>query len=269
MNLELKTATRTSVPIKMALTGTSGSGKSLGALLIAKGLCNGDLTKTAVIDSENSIELYSHIGDFKVLNLTTPFSVDRYLAAIDTCEQAGVECIVIDSISQQWNYLLQLHASLVGNSFTNWNKVTPIHQKFVSKLLLSPCHIICTMRSKTNYVMKTTEGKTVVDKVGTKPIQRPEIVYEFSLVLDINAEHLASVVKNRTGLFNEAPFVITQETGNKLLEWCNSGVKVDDVRKEILHATSLEQLTTIYNQYPQWYQLLAPDFTRQKHQLKT
>ncbi|MFV0330882.1 MAG: AAA family ATPase [Dysgonomonas sp.] len=223
--MELKESTKQNLPIKMALTGLSGSGKSMSALLIAKGLCNGQLNDVAVIDSENSIQLYSHMGDFKVLNLTAPYSVDRYLAAIDVCEKAGAKCIIIDSISQQWSYLLQLHASLIGNSFVNWQRVSPLHQKFIDKLLHSPCHIICTIRSKTNYVIKTMDGKTVVDKVGTKPIQRPEIVYEFSLVLDINQEHLAKVVKNRTGLFNETPFMITEETGKKLLEWSNSTTK--------------------------------------------
>ena len=55
--MELKQTERKEAKIKMALKGTSGSGKSLGALLISKGLCNGDLSKVAVIDSENSIEL--------------------------------------------------------------------------------------------------------------------------------------------------------------------------------------------------------------------
>jgi len=269
MTLELRTATRTHIPIKMSLTGTSGSGKSLGALLIAKGLCRGDMTETAVIDSENSIELYSHIGNFKVLNLTAPYTVDRYITAIDTCEKAGVECIVIDSISQQWNYLLQLHANLIGNSFTNWNKITPLHYQFIQKIQQSKCHIITTIRSKTDYVIKTIEGKTTVDKVGTKPIQRSEIIYEFDLVIDIDSGHLAKVIKNRTGLFsNDKPFMIDETVGSKLLDWCNNDVKVDDVRKQILETTSLEQLTLIYNQYPQYYQLLVSDFTQQKASLQ-
>lgn len=269
MNLELKTTTRNHVPIKMALTGTSGSGKSLGALLIAKGLCSSDMTKVAVVDSENSIEIYSHIGDFKVLHLTAPFSVEKYIAAIDTCEKAGVNCIVLDSISQQRNYLLQLHASLVGNSFTNWNKVTPLHYQFMQKIQQSKCHVIATIRSKTEYLMKNVEGKTTIDKVGTKPIQRSEILYEFDLVMDIDVEHRAKVTKNRTGLFsNEKPFMIDETIGSKLLDWCNCGVKVDDVKQQILKVTSLEQLTSLYNQYPQYYELLASDFSRQKQILQ-
>ena len=36
-----------------------------------------------------------------------------------------MEVIIIDSISHCWDYLLDFHANLQGNSFANWAKVTP------------------------------------------------------------------------------------------------------------------------------------------------
>jgi hypothetical protein len=222
MNLQLKPTERKEAKIKMALKGASGTGKSMSALLLAKGLCNGDLSKTAVIDTENAIELYSHIGNFNVLSLAQPFSAERYIQAIQACESAKMEVIIIDSISHCWHYLLMLHGTMQGNSFTNWNKITPLHNAFVQKILQSPCHIICTMRSKQDYLIQTKEGKTTIEKLGLKAIQRNEIEYEFTTVLDINTAHQAKATKDRTSLFVSKPeFVITENTGKQILDWCN------------------------------------------------
>ena len=221
---QLKPTERRATKIKLALKGSSGSGKSYSALLLAKGLSNNDLSKVAVIDTENAIELYSHIGKFNVLSLSQPFSPERYIQAITACEDAKMEVIILDSISHCWHYLLMLHGSIQGgNSFTNWNKVTPMHNAFVQKILQSPCHIISTMRSKQDYLMQLNpNGKTTIEKVGLRAIQRNEIEYEFTTVFDINSNHQAKIVKDRSNLFTNRPdFVITEATGRQILEWCN------------------------------------------------
>jgi archaellum biogenesis ATPase FlaH len=67
--MELKKTNRSSARIRVALQGTSGSGKSYSSLLLAYGLCK-DWKKIAVIDSEHqSSTLYSHLGEYNVLNL--------------------------------------------------------------------------------------------------------------------------------------------------------------------------------------------------------
>lgn len=266
--MQLRQSQRQQVPIKLALKGASGTGKSMSALLLAKGLCNGDLSKVAVIDTENSIELYSHIGSFNVLNLPAPFSPEKYIQAMEVCEKAGMTVIVLDSISHCWHYLLQLHGAMQGNSFTNWNKISPLQNAFVQKIQQSPCHIICTMRSKQDYLIQTQNGKTTIEKIGLKAIQREEIEYEFSTVLDIDMNHQAKATKDRTGLFMDKPeFVITENTGKQILEWCNCGIKLDDVRQQIKASTTIEQLNSIYNYYPFWYNMLSADFTQQKTKL--
>lgn len=267
--MQLKQSQRQQVPIKLALKGASGTGKSISALLLAKGLCNGDLSKVAVIDTENSIELYSHIGSFNVLNLPAPFSPEKYIQAMEVCEKAGMTVVIIlDSISHCWHYLLQLHGAMLGNSFTNWNKISPLQNAFVQKIQQSPCHIICTMRSKQDYLIQTQNGKTTIEKIGLKAIQREEIEYEFSTVLDIDMNHQAKATKDRTGLFMDKPeFVITEDTGKQILEWCNCGVKLDDVRQQIKASNTIEQLNSIYNYYPFWYSMLSQDFMQQKTKL--
>lgn len=135
--MQLQTAQRKRAKIKMGLTGPSGAGKTYSALQIGYGL-TGDWSKIAVIYTENhSAELYAHLGEFKVVNLQAPFSPERYISALELCEKAGMEVVIIDSITHEWENLLEYHGSMVGNSYTNWNKNTPRHNAFVQRSLQS------------------------------------------------------------------------------------------------------------------------------------
>ena len=84
------------------------------------------------------------------------------------------------------------------------------------------CHIICTMRSKQDYVLSDKNGKMVPEKVGLKAVQRDNVDYEFTAVLDIAMNHKATTSKDRTGLFTGRPeFTITPAVGQAILKWCN------------------------------------------------
>jgi len=202
--MQLQKAQRRQAVIKLALQGPSGSGKTYSSLLLANGLV-GNWDQIAVIDTENnSSHLYSHLGSFNVLSLTEPFTPERYIEAIETCEKAGMKVIIIDSISQEWEGnggIIETHGNMAGNSFTNWNKVTPRHNAFVQKMLQSPAHIIATIRSKQDYVLTDKNGKMVPEKVGLKGVTRDGMDYEFTLVLDLDIKHQAISSKDRTGLF--------------------------------------------------------------------
>ena len=154
--MKLQTAQRKRAKIKMGLQGPSGSGKTMSALLTAFGLC-GNWNKIAVVDTENhSADLYAHLGNYNVLPICAPFSPERYIQAIETCENAGMEVIILDSVTHEWENLIDYHASLQGNSFTNWAKVTPRHNDFVQKILQSDAHIISTVRTKQDYAVSYT-----------------------------------------------------------------------------------------------------------------
>src|SRR5215216_5505381 len=101
--MQLRKATRKKAKIRLGLSAISGGGKTYSAILIAKGLC-GDLSKVALIDTENgSADLYAHLGEFNVLPLQAPFTPERYIQAIHECEKSGMEVIIIDSISHEWD----------------------------------------------------------------------------------------------------------------------------------------------------------------------
>ena len=228
--MDLRQASKKQAKMKLALAGCSGSGKTYSSLLLASGMTN-DWSKIAIIDTESgSADLYAHLGNYNVLTLKAPYTPERYIQAIETCEKAGMEVIIIDSISHCWENLLEFHSNMQGNSFTNWNKITPRQTSFVNKILTSNCHIISTMRTKQDYVLNEKNGKLVPEKVGLKTIMRDGIDYEFTIVLDIDLKHYAKASKDRTNLFVDKPeFIITPDTGKAILDWCNEGTNVENM----------------------------------------
>jgi hypothetical protein len=271
--MEIKRAERKQAVIKMGLQGVSGSGKTYSALLLAKGLV-GDWNKVAVIDTENhSADLYAHLGDYNVVNISPPFSPAKYIEAISLCEAAGMEVVILDSISHEWDGaggILDIHSAMMGNSFTNWSKVTPLHNSFVNKILQSPAHIIATIRSKQDYVLSERNGKVVPEKVGLKGVTRDGMDYEFTIVLDLDLRHNATGSKDRTGLFMDKPqFIITEDTGSVIKNWCFSGNKVSDIESEIDECTTIDGLRHILIKYPVYRKKIEPAIYRRKAQIET
>ena len=59
-------------------------------------------------------------------------------------------------------------------------------------------------------------------------------------------------------------FTITPTTGQIILDWCNDGINLEMIRQQINNAKTIEELTAIYHQYPEWYQQLTSDFMQKK-----
>jgi len=268
--MHLQKASRKKAKIKMGLQGPSGSGKTIGSLLTAFGLC-GVWDKVAIVDTENhSAELYAHLGTYNVLALNGPYTPEKYIQAIELCEKAGMEVIIIDSVTHEWENLLEYHSSLQGNSFTNWNKITPRHNYFVQKILQSPCHIISTVRTKQDYVLQEKNGKMIPEKVGLKSVQRDGLDYEMTLVFDLDMKNHATASKDRSGLFFGKPeHKLSVETGKLIKDWCNSGedISVDDISLRINDCKSIQELLELYKQHPQFKIVLHSEFEQQKKRL--
>lgn len=273
MELTLRTAERRQAKIKLGLQGPSGSGKTYSALLLAYGLCN-DWSKVAVIDTENhSADLYAHLGQYNVLNLSEPFSPENYIKAIEACEKAMMQVIIIDSISQEWEGnggIIETHSKMTGNSFTNWNYITPRHNAFVQKILQSQCHVLSTIRCKQDYVLSEKNGKYVPEKVGLKGVTRDGMDYEFTLVFDLDIKHQAKASKDRTGLFMDSlPFVIKPETGRKILDWCLVENALEKAKKELKEAKDVTGLRDVLKRYPEFRKELEPLAMLEKRAMDT
>ncbi|MCM8569544.1 ATP-binding protein [Gramella jeungdoensis] len=268
--MKLRQSKRSRAKIKMALQGPSGSGKTYSALLLAHGLIGGDFSKVAVIDTENnSSDLYAHLGNYKVLSLQPPFSPERYRKAIGICESEGMEVIIIDSITHCWEFLLEYHSSLPGNSFANWNKVTPRQKEFTNAILQSSCHIISTIRTKQDYVLNQRDGKYVPEKVGLKAIQRDGMDYEFTLVFDINIKHQVIASKDRTGLFIDKPeFKINSSIGRQIKRWCENSLTLSELKSKVESCSTIEQLTSLFRENQDLSKQCQQDFIDQKKLLE-
>jgi hypothetical protein len=269
--MQLRKSERRQAKIKMALQGSAGSGKTMSSLLLAKGLTNNNLSKVAIIDSENgSADLYAHIGDYNVIRITPPFTPEKYIEAIDICLDAKMEVIILDSISQVWDELIDFHSKLPGNSFTNWNKVTPRQKAFINKILQADAHIIATMRTKQDYVLNQKNGKYIPEKVGLKAVQRDGVDYEFTLVFEIDIKHFAIASKDRTGLFNNSPdFKISEATGRLILDWCQQGLSIKNAKKEIAECTTVEGLRHLYQKYSALKKELNDIILNRKQEIET
>lgn len=227
--LQIQKAQKSQVKLKLALTGTSGSGKTFSALVIATGLGK----KILVVDTENgSASLYADKFEFDTIVVHPPFTPQTVTDAINLAVTNGYDTIILDSISHYWagtGGLLQqkeaLDATGKGNGFTNWAKMTPMQEKMIDSILQSPINIIATMRSKQEHVIENVNGKNVPKKVGLAPIQRDGVEYEFTTVFDLSNQGMALASKDRTGLWSATiPFMITPEVGKTILEWCQKGV---------------------------------------------
>jgi hypothetical protein len=223
---QLRKAERRQAKMRVGITAPSGGGKTYSALLMARGLAR-DWEHVALIDTENgSGELYAHLGPYSVITLDAPFTPERYIEAITACEKAGMDVVVVDSATHEWDGsggCLEIKDSL-GGKYQDWAKVTPRHQRFLSAIIQSDCHVVTTTRRKQDYEMTRDGNKVTVEKVGLKEVQRDGFEYELTLNFELDIRHNAIASKDRTGLFMDKPaFVITEATGGVLKMWCESG----------------------------------------------
>ena len=232
-------ATKTQSKLRLALYGVSGSGKTYSALSIASGLGG----RIAVIDTERgSASKYASRFDFDVLDMQPPFSPAAYVNAIKAAEGEGYDILIIDSLTHAWSGTggaLEMVDNAAkrnaGNTYYAWRDVTPQHTALIDAITASRCHVIATMRSKTDYVIeKNDKGKDSPRKVGMAPIQREGMEYEFDIVAEMNIENEMVVQKSRCEALAGA--IIAKPNGHVsglLRAWLHDGVQseIDALRR--------------------------------------
>jgi hypothetical protein len=163
-------ATKQEAKLRLAPAGPSGSGKTYTALQIATHL--GELI--ALVDTERgSARKYADLFNFDVLELDS-FHPERYIDAVHNAEDAGYTVLILDSLSHAGTgkdgalelvdkaakRLAATYRSGREDSFAAWREVTPLHNALVDAMVQSRLHLIVTMRTKTEYVVETKDGKT-------------------------------------------------------------------------------------------------------------
>lgn len=238
-----KQATKDKAFLRLALSGIAGSGKTFTALNIARYLVPDG--KIAVIDTEHgSARKYADLFKFDVVELSN-FAPDTYVAMINAAAANGYAVLIIDSLSHAWvgdgGVLDMVNkatlASKSKNAYTEgWSKGTPAQNRLVDAILSAPCHVIATMRAKSDYIMvEGKDGKSAPKKIGLAPIQREGVEFEFDVVAEMNLEHALTVEKTRCSKLDGE--VITKpgkEIAETLRAWLSDGVEPAQAQKPIV-----------------------------------
>lgn len=247
-------AEREKLKFSAMFMGATGSGKTFGALITAKGLIKAkypDLDDTSdkfwakigVLDTEhNRSKVYANtsisdnfVGRFLHIEFEPPYDVDSYLAGVSYLKSLGCEVVIIDSITHAWDDsggILDLHQNM-GGQFATWQKINPIIKRLYHALTADQdIHIITTVRSKIKYEAAATEtGKMKVSKIGLKPIMREDFEYEVLTALHFDEDHKVTVVKDNTQIFEDA-VLITSDYGVQLHNYLEKGVDVNAEKRK-------------------------------------
>jgi hypothetical protein len=219
-------ATKTLAKLRLAIFGPSGAGKTFTALRLAKGIGG----KVALIDTERgSASKYSDRFDFDTAILDDK-TLMSYIDAIQAAAKAGYDILIIDSLTHGWRELIDEVEKLArtkfgGNSWAAWSEGTPKQRKFIDALLNYPGHVIATMRSKTEWtVSKDQNGKSTPVRLGLAPEEGKGIEYEFDLLMEMTVEHYATIIKDRTGRYQDKVLDRPgEEFGAEVAAWLQEG----------------------------------------------
>lgn len=257
-----KKATKAAAKLRAAVFGPSGAGKTFSCLRIARGLAGASGT-VAVIDTERgSASKYADRFAFDVMELEDQ-SIDGYCQAIRQAGEAGYGVLLIDSLSHGWQTLLEeveklAKAKYRGNTWSAWSEGTPLQRKLVQAILSYPGHVLATMRSKTEWTtVDSGNGKKTPQRIGLAPEQGKGVEYEFDLLVEISTDHIANVIKDRTGKFQDKLIERPGEDfGKALADWLADGEPAAEppkakpdvaskARAAIAGAVSIERLDDI------------------------
>lgn len=225
----------------------SGTGKTKSALLLAKGFAR-DMAKVGMIETESGRgEAYARdavVGGYTVLSLREDFSPKAYGASIAAAERAGLQVLIIDSASHEWEGVGGVLDQAAKNQEGGkkgpvvWQKPKIDHKReFMLRLMQTPIPlVIVCMRAK--YPMKeaTAEDVERIERAGKRPpkkgdwfrsdrlepTQADDILFEMFVHGWIDHDHRFHVTKYTVDELREV-FVegerISVETGGRLAAW--------------------------------------------------
>jgi hypothetical protein len=224
--------------VLISISGPSGSGKTYSALQLARGLVGPD-GEIGLIDAENKRSRYyaGVAGGFHVLDLTPPFTPQRYVEAVQEFEAAGFKVVVIDSASHEWEgtggILEQAEAieqAAKKSGLNSWAKPKAAHRKFMNALLQARMHLIFCCRVKEKHAQVKINGKTEIVNEGFVAIQEKGFIYEMTLSMMLaEGTNLPTITKCPEGLRHifQTPRRIDPEIGAMVRKWAEEGKALD------------------------------------------
>ncbi len=214
-------AVKAGAKARVAFIGVSGSGKSYTMLTLARALA-GLEGKIACIDTEHgSLSKYAHSPDCPP-TCTDPchfqfdvdepdsYTTDYLLQELTFAEENGYTVFCVDSLSHFWMgkdgalEFVDNAKKRVRDQMEGWRMFRPQEREMVDRFIASPCHVLVTMRTKTDYEEQIgQDGKKRRVKVGLAPVQREGLEYEFDLVCSMDDENNLLIDKTRCSLYSQ------------------------------------------------------------------
>ena len=245
--IQIREAKREGARLVIGIAGVSGSGKTYTALQLAYGLANGNAKKVGFLDTENrrgSLYADSLPSPFLIGDLYAPFSPRRYADAIKEFQAAGVEVLVIDSVTHEWEGSggCEEIASNTSGRMSDWKKAKAEHKAFMNILLQSDMHIIACIRAREKVDFSDPRNPR---PLGIQPIQEKNFMFEMTASLLMqDAGKSQCVLKcpdELLGILGRGEGYLTQKDGESLRQWVDGGSKLDTVVER--HRNMLQTVT--------------------------
>ena len=238
--IQIVRARRSQLKARIALMGVSGSGKTMSALRIMRGMI-GPAGRMLVGDSEHaSASMYAGDGErefeFDVVRMEDT-SPETYLAVIQAANEGGYNGLILDSLTHVWKgaegFLAMKDAidkrNKGSNSYTNWREVDKQYGRFLDAMLSCWCDLIVTLRTKQAHAVTQKDGKNSVEKLGMEAEFRDGIEYEFQMAGDIDLGHNWVVSKSRLPWLDGKVINLPDEKlGEQIAAYLNSGEPLVD-----------------------------------------
>lgn len=238
--IQIREAVREGARLVIGLQGISGSGKTFTALQLAYGMANFDAKKVGFICTENRRgSLYANslvhpqtgqVDRFLIGDLTPPFSPQRYIDAIRAFEEAGVEVLIIDSVSHEWAGQGGCYdiAKNTSKRIDDWLTAKNEHKRFMSAMLQSSMHVIVCIREAPKTDFSDPKNPRAL---GLMPIQESQFVFELTASLQMWGEGKSQAVlkcpAELRGILGREKGYITAADGKALRDWVDGGQTVD------------------------------------------
>jgi hypothetical protein len=183
---EAVAATRSEEPLLLGMIGPPGGGKSLSALLLAKGMQSVRGGDIVVLDTEGGrSRKYNDIVPFKIVELPPNARSDMFLDAINAQLPMKPAAIIVDSLSDEHEAYLEWHDEMVpkmgNNEWAAWAKPKAARKKLISGILKIKTPLIFTFRAREKTKQDMVNGKKTVINIGWQPVAPLEIVHTLDL----------------------------------------------------------------------------------------
>lgn len=259
--LNIRPVVRGGSRVIIALAGETGDGKTFTSLKIARGMVDKP-SKIGFLDTEHKRgSLYADIldGPFMIGDLHPPFSPNRYSIAIKEFQDAGVEVLVIDSGSHEWEGeggCDDIANAKIGK-MDNWIGAKREHKKFMNTLLHCNMHLIICLRAREKTDFKNP-AKPV--SLGIKPICEKNFMFEMTASLLMQnqgkSQKWLKMPDFLKPAFGTGDDYIGEEAGKRIIAWADGAEKEDPaitkIKSEMLMACEfgLAGVIAIWNKLP-------------------